>query len=774
MTNSLPSDSDLRFGPEHAPRANASAAFDILHQKVQRWVYAKGWTRLREAQEKAVEPILAGGRDVIIAAATASGKTEAAWLPICSALLFGAEHRRDQVPGVKALYISPLKALINDQYMRLTGLCEDLDLPVHRWHGDVASSQKSRVVRNPDGILLITPESVESLFVNHGSSLATLFGGLQYIVVDELHSFIGTERGAQLQSLLHRIELVVRRRVPRIALSATLGDFSTAADFLRPRKGAEVERIKAVDGDVEIKLVLKGYKCAEPSRATNTATGSDAAAPRDDESSEYDKAAIAAHLFQTLRGTDNLIFANTRRDVEIYTDLLNRLCAEARVATEFFAHHGNLSKEIREHVEGRLKDGSSPASAVCTSTLEMGIDIGSVDSIAQIRAPASVAGLRQRLGRSGRRDGKSAILRIYVSEPELTNSTPPVDLLRAETFQSAAIVEMLLQGRYEHPYVGELHLSTLIQQILSVIAQHGGADAQQLYGALCGHGPFAQVDRYTFTALLRAMGQHDLLTQDGRGMLLPGIHGERVINHYTFYTAFQTPVEYRLVSNGQTIGSVPIDQSILPGALLIFAGRRWKILNVDDRQKVIDLTQAGAGRPPKFFGGGGEVADEVRRTMRALYSSDVVPRYLDNGAQDLFIEGRSAFQRQGHAHSMIFGWGGDVLLFPWRGDRIMNTIAVVLASRDLEVGLDGLALTVHRTRPDDLHRLVARLAGESKPTAEALAAVADGKARDKYDGYLSDELLDRAYAARAFDIDGAWDTLTMIASSPPRAVDAEL
>jgi ATP-dependent Lhr-like helicase len=154
---------------------------------------------------------LAGDRDVLIGAATASGKTEAAWLPICSTLLFDAEHGQSRI-GVQALYVSPLKALINDQYDRLTKLCTDLDLPVYRWHGDVSGSRKSAVMRSPAGILLITPESLEALFVTSGTRVGSIIGALRYIVIDEFHCFIGTERGAQPQSLLHRIDLLTRYR----------------------------------------------------------------------------------------------------------------------------------------------------------------------------------------------------------------------------------------------------------------------------------------------------------------------------------------------------------------------------------------------------------------------------------------------------------------------------------------------------------------------------------------------------------------------------------
>jgi ATP-dependent Lhr-like helicase len=750
MTNSVHS------GSEPAPGATPSAAYELYHPSVQRWIYDSGWERLRDAQERAAAPILAGDHDMIIAAATASGKTEAAWLPICSALI----RRRaagEAGPGIQALFISPLKALINDQYDRMTRLCERLDIPVHRWHGDVAVSRKSLVMRTPDGVLLITPESIEAMFVNHGDRIGRVLGDLRYVVIDELHSFIGTERGAHLQSLLHRIEVCIRRGVPRIALSATLGDFTAAADFLRPKKGSSVKVVSSDDDAGEIRLQLRGYRIgAAPGTSTDPG----------DNVETHDIAPIADHLFRTLREHDNLIFANSRAAVETFADMLNRRSRATKISTEFLAHHGSLAKEIREYVEERLKDRSTPVTAICTSTLEMGIDVGSVDSIAQIGAPPTVSSLRQRLGRSGRREDQPAVIRIYVSECDLSNRTPPPDALRDELFQTVAMVELLLASWYEAPHAAGLHLSTLIQQILSVLAQHGAASVAQVHQVLCGQGPFAHVGKSTFGTLLRDMGSHDLIRQDSRGFLLPGGQGDRLLNHYSFYAAFQTSQDYRLVADGRTLGSLPVERPILPGTLLIFAGRRWRVLGVDIAQRVIELTGSGDGQPPTFPGSGGEVADEVRRTMRALYQSEEIPRYLDSTARTLLVEGREVFRRFGHADQSIFGWGNETLLFPWRGDRIMNTLLVTLARQGLNVGQDGVCLTVKGTTPTRLWTLIRELAAAPQPDPLALADSVRTKARDKYDRYLGEDLLNLAYAARALDVPAAWTTLADLANLP--------
>jgi ATP-dependent Lhr-like helicase len=171
------------------------------------------WTNLRPLQVDAIRYLLQTEGDAILSAATASGKTEAAFLPILSKI---AAQPRD---SVRVIYVGPLKALINDQFGRIEELCNHLDVPVHRWHGDVPASKKAKLVQNPGGVLLITPESLESLFINRSSALRSLFGGLEFVVVDELHSFLDNERGLHLRSLLSRLNgvavLPFRRMVSR-------------------------------------------------------------------------------------------------------------------------------------------------------------------------------------------------------------------------------------------------------------------------------------------------------------------------------------------------------------------------------------------------------------------------------------------------------------------------------------------------------------------------------------------------------------------------------
>ncbi|MBZ4333917.1 DEAD/DEAH box helicase [Corallococcus sp. AS-1-12] len=748
----------MSLPPSSSDGGGASSSFSLLHPRVQRWIWAQGWKELRDIQEAAISPVQAGVSDVILSASTASGKTEAAFLPICSRLADGAEG------SVRAIYVGPLKALINDQFQRLEGLCEGLGIPVHRWHGDVSQGHKGRLLKSPGGILLITPESLEALFVRQGPALKRLLSGLEHIVIDELHAFIGTERGCQLQSLLHRMELLLRRKVPRIGLSATLGDMSLAADFLRPGAGRDVLLLASPSGGGELRLQLRGYRTRAPDAQRLSAAASEGDSLEAEDEWTEDVHAIGAHLFQALRGTHNLVFANSRKNVEGFADLLRQMCEQSQLPNEFFPHHGNLSKELREEAEAALKARQRPVSLVCTTTLEMGIDVGSVQSVAQIGVAPSVASLRQRLGRSGRKGGP-ATLRIYHQESELTENSPLPDQLRVRLVQSVAMVELLLAGWCEPPSSTAFHFSTLVQQVLSLIAQYGGVKAAEVFSALCQQGPFARVSPEDFVRFLRELGRAGLLEQSNDGTLLLGRVGERIVNHYSFYAAFASPEEFRLVTAGRTLGSMPIDQPLFAGMFLIFGGRRWKVLSVHVEEKVVELEPAPMGRVPQFEPGTvGSVHDQVRERMRLLYASELVPRYLDARAQDLMKEGRDTFVRWRLAERNVVSSGMHVYLFPWMGDAVLHTLELQFHALDMAAEVQGPVIQVQGTQAE-VEAALRGFVAAGPARAEALTAEVENLVIEKHDAFVEKSLLARDYASRHLDVQGAWQAAQRLTRS---------
>lgn len=736
--------------PPPSPDQTKSSAFHLLDERIQRWIWSETWQELREIQEHAIPLVLEAKRDVILAAATAGGKTEAAFFPVLTRLLKDTDRK-----GV-VIYVSPLKALINDQWSRLSKLCETLDIAVHPWHGDVSATKKQRFFKKPSGIVLITPESLESLLVNHGHGLGALVMELRYVVIDELHAFIGTERGKQLQSLLHRLEVVTKRHIPRIGLSATLGDMRLAAEFLRPGAGDDVELVISNESGQELKLIVMGYVDSPPPLSEKAALASE----KEGKPVELEdlvkggELAVSEDLFGVLRGTNNLIFPNSRNKVELYADLLRRKCERMGLPNEFWPHHGNLSKEIREETEAALKKGDRPTSAICTTTLELGIDIGAVVSVAQIGPPPSVASLRQRLGRSGRR-GDAAILRSYCIEDEADAQSPLSDQLREGLVQTVALIRLLVARWYEPPRINGLDLSTLIQQLLSLIAQYGGITAQRAWDILCAAGPFSALPKASFIELLKALGERDVLIQTDEGLLLHGGLGEKLVNHYTFYAAFTTEEEYSIVTQGRTLGSVPISQCLEEESYIVFAGRRWRVVSVDGQQKVITVVPAPAGRPPTFGGSAGLVHDRVRQEMLSVYQEADRPVFLDKTAQKLLSEARKAFDRHGLDDQRIVHVGANVHLFPWRGDVVHNTLALLLKRRNLQAENEGMSVVVFSVERDRIIDIIGELAEDTLLSDIQLAASVRTKMREKWDWLLTERLLCADYAASVLDVAAA-------------------
>ena len=713
-----------RMTDSHPSNSKRSAAFDLLAEPIQRWIWSKGWDSLRDIQERAIPTLLNTDEDLIIAASTASGKTEAAFLPLISSVLRDAGEG-----GFDLVYVGPLRALINDQFERLEDLCERVDLPVYPWHGDISQGVKSRARKNPRGILLITPESLEALFVLRGNTVPTLFKSTRAIVIDELHALLDNERGVHLRSLLTRLELAVRRRIRRIGLSATLGEMALTKEYLRPTEPSKVTLLESKSGNGEIRIQVRGYCSGQKNQKS------------EENSAQH---AVVEHLFEHLRGKTNLVFAQSRQNVEVYADALREMSQKSHVPVEFFPHHASLSREHRLHLEERLKE-HRPTTAICTSTLELGIDIGDVDCVAQIGAPFSVASLRQRLGRSGRRLDKPAVLRMYAIEIEPRADSHPLDRLHLNLVRSIAMVELLIEEWCEPPAPEALHLSTLIHQILSVITEHGGVSADRLFATLCKQGPFQKVDSRLFERLLRHLGKPEvgMIEQTSDGSLLLGPKGERMVEHYSFYAVFQTPREYRIIADGKPLGTLPVAMIYKPGMTIIFSGQRWRIITIHDRDGVIEVTADHVGRPPLFGCGGGLIHDRIVEKMKDVLSGVDFPVYLGLDAEQLLIDARSEFLRLGLDRQLIYQISErNCLIATWSGTVKTSTLALVLQGMGYTVATyDGFLDINWKKGVQSVESVFEDIAGQTQIHPDMLRTSEGNLVTEKFHPYLSPSLL---------------------------------
>jgi ATP-dependent Lhr-like helicase len=272
-----------------------------------------------------------------------------------------------------------------------------------------------------------------------------------------------------------------------------------------------------------------------------------------------------------------------------------------------------------------------------------------------------------------------------------------------------------------------------------------------------------------FATLLRDLGSAELIQQEADGLLLLGRVGESIVNHFSFYAAFTTTDEYRLVTGSRTLGTMPLFGPVIPGQLLIFAGRRWQVQSVDDRAKLIELAPASGGRAPLFFGGAAQVGDAIRQRMRQWYESDDVPNYLDATAQRLLDEGRRSYRRLRLNTDIALAWGEDTVVFAWLGDRVLDTLAVWLTAAGFQTGRDGVALTVAQSTPAELGHAVREILNTNIPNGVELAATVPNTTFDKYDTYLGPQLRNLAYAHGQLDIPRATEFLTHLADVLPVA-----
>lgn len=712
----------------------APDGFNRLAQPLQRALWERGWTGLRDSQVAALPLILDTRDDVVISAATAAGKTEAAFLPLLTRLWQDKETSTGLV-----LYVAPVKALINDQVERLQLFCERMDIPVYPWHGDVGQTSRKRFFADPRGVVMITPESLEALLFRRGAELRNIFSKLQAVVVDELHAFIGNVRGRQLQSLLHRLEAQLGQRVQRIGLSATLGDMGLAAEFLRPRHGSAVHIVATPGEKRNIQLAVKAI--LQPNTATQTTQDA--------------HWTIADELFERLRGANYLVFPAGVGLVEFYADALRKRCEGAGLPVTYFPHHGRLAKSEREETEAELKRGNLPVSAICTTTLEMGIDIGAIKGVVQIGAPQTVASLCQRIGRAGRRDGDVAVLWQYCIAETLSPGANCVDSLYADLIQAVAVIQLFLVKWYEPPMVGALHYSTLIQQILSLVGERHGTTAAQAYQMLCQTGPFKGISEADFIALLRAMAAKDLVMQDANKALLHGTRGEKMVNHYTFYAAFPDSEEYRLRHGGKELGTLPLPGASAQGDVITFAGRRWRIEGINHEKRLVDLAISSMGKLPRTHGSGLPVHRSVREEMRAVLEGCNIPVWLDAAARSLLGDAQRQYKALKLEDNRFVVEGHTVYLFLWEGDQLQAALAVLLRSRGLDASNMGICIEIaHATREMVEQRLL-EISAQPCPMADALIPRRNVSGSEKWDWVLPDDLFMASYASRALALEEA-------------------
>lgn len=764
-------------------------AFPLLAQPVQQWVTKQGWQYLRRIQSLSTLAMLEDNyRNLLISAGTASGKTEAAFMPAVSMIYEMENNNRCKGNDrVSMLYVAPLKALINDQYRRLCEMSSQMSLPVTIWHGDAPMSGKKRMLREHRGVIMITPESLESFLMNRGKWCAKYMLP-QIIILDEFHAFIGTPRGKQLLSLLHRIDFLCDNasvpRPRRIGLSATLSQLDTVASVLSGRGSSDdVAIIDGRDtGNEEDVIRVVTFPSAPPRKEGQQHT-------------ETDYAAMSRYIVENSVNEKTLTFARSRKNVEDIASLINEVCITGNLNMEAFPHHGSLSKETRETLEHRLVSTDKPTMAVATVTLELGIDIGNIHRVFQVNSTNTVASLRQRMGRSGRRDGVKRIDCLVGLDDGGDGG------VFGELTTTIAEIELMKRGWFEPPNVTRRDVSVLISEILSVLEQYGNAYNDELYDLLCnqrngdgnvspdGIGTFSNVDEVLFGMVITDMIASDYLMRDAADMLMISAAGEEQISDWHFYATFQFDETYSVNAGGKHIGDITppssMLQELLRGGCFLLGGKTWRVTSMDISTKKIEVepsTSRGEFLVP-ISRGNGNVAGKVRRYQISLLTGDnsgLVPDYLDELGIEALINIREyARQHRLNGLGVMISPGGDVnshespsehrarcskgytetqevVYKPPVDPAVNNAITKMLCYAGLEdtSGSQGIPLW----RLADLVDACVANAGKLEEKREEFidpAMLSDLRNQEKFNGILSDETLRYAYRDELFDVRGA-------------------
>lgn len=448
-----------------------------------------------------------------------------------------------------------------------------------------------------------------------------------------------------------------------------------------------------------------------------------------------------------------MVFCNARVQAELLTDNLHNIVRRERwTADPFVLHHGSISKDLRQDAEETLKSGRQ-VTAVCTSTLEMGIDIGSVKTVCQVGPPWSVASLTQRVGRSGRKEDESQILRLYTTDEELTAESKPSERLYPELVRAIALVELLSQKWVEGNEVARAHYSTCIHQVLSVLRQTGGCDAVPLYDLLCIKGAFSRIPEKDFIKLLRSMSQKDLIAQMNSGEIILAPAGEEIVEARDFYAAFVTAIEYSVESHGERVGLLPLDSLPNVTESLLLAGRRWQVEAIYHDQRQVIVIPSKGYTPPKFIGMGGLIDPHVMAQMREVLTSTKGFEYLDPTSVHFLEDARSFFHRS-NLRAGIAAKGGDIVWFPWGGTWAHEALAVFAKADEIVASKDLISVTYHDCPFDVFHAHCQKVASGAI-AINGLDNLSVLLERDRFDQYVSRELLEKAFLTETLDLSAA-------------------
>ncbi len=627
-----------------------SSAFQRFPVRLQEAIVSQvGWSSLRPVQELASHALL-DGHNAIILAPTAGGKTEAAMFPLLAQLV-AAEPM-----GVGVIYIAPIKALLNNQSDRLGMYTEMVGLERFLWHGDITASKKKAFLANPSAVLMTTPESLEVMLLSPKVPQAELFQDLRAVVIDEIHAIAGTDRGAHLLSVLERFTKFTRHDIQRVGLSATVGNPNDILTWLQgsSKRPGQVVKPPKVPTKRDIRVYL---------RETLGSIASDASG--------------------LARGKKSLFFCQSR---SLSEDIAERL---RQFGTDVFVHHSSVSLEERLMAEERFQQGQDTC-IVCTSTLELGIDVGDLDTVLQANAPMTVSSFLQRLGRTGRRANSMANTTFFTENTETL-------------LQAIAIVELAKTGWVESVQVSDRTWTVLVHQLFALTLQFGGISSADCWEQLSIVPDFAGISQSEFDFLLEYMIQKDFLFS-ADGLISLGNQAEKIFGRRNFmelYAVFSSPQLYQVqTSAGYTIGSLEqtfVDKLVPEISSFLLGGRPWVVSLVNHDNRTVVVSGNPMGKKPSWGGFIPQLLSfELCQAIAQILKSDDQFSYVDRLAQVSIDNYRADLGQKLRSQTQCIEWEGkQATWWTFGGGQINHTLKYgIQRSHDWTVKVDNFKLRI--------------------------------------------------------------------------------
>ena len=723
--------------------------FNRLAPFIQDFIYQNKWEELRGNQVAACEVIFDSDDNLLLSSGTASGKTEAAFLPVLTELY----NKPSRSVGV--VYISPLKALINDQFKRLEQMLPDSNMPVTKWHGDASQTQKNKLIKKPEGLLQITPESLESLLTNKRGACLAMFSDLRFVIIDEVHYFMRDARGLQLLCVLERLKRLTGVNPRRIGLSATLGDVSLAQDWLNTGTGRACAAPLMDEGKKKVRLHIERFvNYAEERDLVERDAGGNVIRVNSGDIGDREH---YEYLFKQTLDKKTIIFTNSREETEFIMAHLREIALKNKAPDVYRVHHGNVSALLRENTEDEMRSADEKIVTGATVTLELGIDIGSLDQAVQVGAPINVSSFAQRLGRCGRRGQVPQLLFTFVESIRI-NSDDVLGPINWEFIRTVAIIELYLKDHWMEPIPPRHHAYNLLyHQTMSYLKGNGETSPAALATAVLSLGVFSHIQQADYKRLLAHLIGIDQLQHTERGGLIIGREGEKIVNSHKFLTVFTAP-EYLLVKDeNRTIGTV--DKVYPVGTRFALAGLTWETVDVNEKSKVIFVKQVpGISVVDWNVDFEVELHTVLVQKIRAILKGQDAYPYLSLRCRERLAEIQYIARNSGILDNLVTPLSGKKFaVFPWAGTRQLMTLNYALRHRQIKSKMPWITSVYLEIVFDGTKEELENVIGDilrSDLDLYDLPLPADVQVFGKYNEFIPQDLLRKQFIEDYLDFEG--------------------